>query len=240
MSNYLVDFSEQEFQNAFKKIYLNIVGKCIPATEPFAVILGGQPGAGKTTLHRIVLGKNSNTVIINGDDFRKYHPRFLQIEAQYGDKSPDYTQDFTNRVVETLIETLGREKYNLIVEGTLRTSETPLATCENLKGKGYAVELSVIAVHKESSWQGTIDRFNEMKKAGLVPRKTPKEKHDAVVEKISENLDILYKSGKFDNITLYDRDMKRLYDMKETPGRNPAEILSGIIHGNAVKRVIRR
>lgn len=48
--------------------------------NPKAIILGGQPGAGKSLLHRIYKKKfNQNIAIINGDDYRKYHPNIKEL-----------------------------------------------------------------------------------------------------------------------------------------------------------------
>lgn len=57
-----------------------------PSYKPHAYILGGQPGSGKTNLHRkILIMHSTNVFLINGDDFRKYHPNFSKIQQIYGD-----------------------------------------------------------------------------------------------------------------------------------------------------------
>lgn len=137
-------------------------------------------------------------------------------------------------MVECLINELSDRKYDLIIEGTLRTAQTPLNTCNLLKSKGYSVELSIMAVSKEVSWQGTIQRYEKMKLKGQTPRATPKESHDVVVNNIVQNLDELYKLHKFDNITLYNRNQERLYNMQDTPSVNPALILSNVVHGKNI------
>ena len=55
---------------------------------------------------------------------------------------------------------------------------------------------------------------------------TPKEHHDLVVNNIPDNLDVLYKSGKFDNIRLFNRDNECLYNLKETLDISPKEIIN--------------
>ena len=43
-----------------------------PANSPYAYLLGGQSGAGKTLLHEILKEKSgTNTIVINGDEYRK-------------------------------------------------------------------------------------------------------------------------------------------------------------------------
>lgn len=53
-----------------------------------------------------------------------------------------------------------------------------------------------------------------MKQIGTIPRSTPKEHHDLVVNNIIENLDYIYKLKIFDNIEIYNRENENLYNYK--------------------------
>lgn len=224
------DFTENQFKTAFNDIYQRLTSEVQLSNKPKAFILGGQPGAGKTTIQQIIIDKLPNTVIVNGDEYRKYHPHFYDIQNTYGKDSVLHTQSFANKVVEILIDKLSDEKYNLIIEGTLRRAEVPINTCNMLKAKGYKTELSVMAVSAEVSWQGTLDRYNKMLEKGLTPRATPKESHDIVVENIAKNVGVIFKEKCFDNITLYNREKECLYDMKNTPDLNPSSILHKVVN----------
>jgi UDP-N-acetylglucosamine kinase len=229
----IAEFNDQQFERAFYDAYTEAIENKLPVNTPTAYILGGQPGAGKTTLQRIIAKTEPNIIVINGDEYRKYHPNFSKLQAKFGNDSVLHTQKFSNYITETLIRQLSDEHYNLVIEGTLRTAETPLSTCKQLKNKDYNVELAVMAVNKQTSWQGTIDRYNIMKSKGETPRATPKAHHDLVVAVLPENIDKLYKSGEFDNITLYNRNGDNLYDMRKTPNQSPASILDDVL--NTVK-----
>ena len=119
------DFTEQEFIEKYDEIKRIETAFLSPEQIPTAYILGGQPGAGKTGIQTEIISQNSNVCIINADSYRKHHPHFDRIQAQYGDSSPQYTQPFINAVTEKLIDDLSIEKYNLIIEGTLRTDDHP-------------------------------------------------------------------------------------------------------------------
>lgn len=221
---------DDHFNKIFSEIYKDLTKTITQSEPPQAFILGGQPGAGKTTIQKIINDKLPNTIVINGDEFRQYHPKFDEIQNTYGKDSVLHTQSFANKVVETLIDKLSEEKYNLIIEGTLRRAEVPINTCNMLKAKGYKTELSVMAVSAEVSWQGTLDRYNKMLEKGLTPRATPKESHDIVVENIAKNVGVIFKEKCFDNITLYNREKECLYDMKNTPDLNPSSILHKVVN----------
>ena len=164
-------------------------------------------------------------ISISGDDFREYHPKFKEINLEHGREASKYTQQWCGTITEKLIEALGKEKYNLIIEGTLRTAELPIKEATRFKKLGYEVGLNVVAVKGEKSRLGTIQRYEEMIKQGKTPRMTPKEHHDLVVNSIGNNLEIIYNSKIFDNIKLFDRENNLLYNYKESPGINPKDII---------------
>lgn len=224
------DFTEQEFIKKYNEIKRIETALITPEQVPAAYILGGQPGAGKTGIQTEIIRQNSNICIINADSYRKHHPHFDRIQAQYGDSSPKYTQPFINAVTEKLIDDLSNEKYNLIIEGTLRTAEVPLSTARKLKEKGYRTELCVMAVKPEISYESTILRYENAIAFGEIPRATSKAHHDMVVERIAENLDTIYESGIFDRICIYTRDNGCIYS-SDASTQKPSEIEKEVLFG---------
>ena len=107
------------------------------------------------------------------------------------------------------------------MEGTLRTSEIPIKEAEEFKKAGYSTELNIVVVKPEKSFLGTLQRYEKMIADGLVP----KEHHDLVVKNIPDNIEKIYSSKVFDEIKLYNRENRLLYSQKETPDKNPKEVL---------------
>ena len=146
--------TEGEFSEKFEELRWNLLNAYRPTLEsaPQAFLLGGQSGAGKTTLHKIVHRRlDGNGISINGDDYRKFHPRFLELQRIYGDEAVNYTAPWAGRMTEALIDSLSRIEYNLVIEGTLRTAEVPLKTAELLRQRSYGVSLALMAVKPEIS-----------------------------------------------------------------------------------------
>ena len=219
------DYSEytiKDFQNAFTQYYTALTYGVSPSAHPAAYILGGQGGSGKSTLH--TLGP-PNAIVIDGDRFREKHPNFDIICKIHGDNAANYTQSFSNSIVVALIEKLSNEGYNLIIEGTCRRADVPLKTCNDLKEKGYHVELAVMCTDAGISWQSTIDRYNTMKVLGLTPRAVPFDKYMETVQALPQNIGLLYHSNAFDDILLFDREGKCLYQFTQTPQINPKDIV---------------
>ena len=219
------NYTNDELEIKFKEILGYYKSMYSPTENPKVALLGGQPGAGKSGLENMVNIKK-NYVSISGDDYREYHPRFKEINVEHGREASKYTQQWAAEITEKLIKELRKEKYNLIIEGTLRTAELPLKEANAFKKAGYNVELNVVVVKPEKFRLGTLERYEAMLKQGKVPRMTPKEHHDLVVNNIGNNLEIIYNSKAFDNIKLFDRENNLLYNYKESPNVNPKDILN--------------
>ncbi|WP_080799651.1 zeta toxin family protein [Arabiibacter massiliensis] len=226
-------FSEEEFVREFQSITKRLVleSRCAPSAHPQAVLLGGQSGAGKTALHELcVKGFKGGGIVINGDEYRSRHPRFAELDARYGPEAVAHTAAWAGQMVEALVKSLSTIRYNLVVEGTLRTSQVPLQTAALLRGKGYRVSLALMAVKPEISLLSCQLRYELMRLAGTTPRATDPAHHNKIVADIVENLGVLEASGLFDEIRLYSREKELLFPV-EGEGRAAAEALADVLFG---------
>ena len=62
-----MNYTNAEFELAYEEILKRILFDKIPVQNPIAYILGGQPGAGKTQLQKIIFRKNKNVIDINAE-----------------------------------------------------------------------------------------------------------------------------------------------------------------------------
>ena len=219
------NFTKEEFEKKLNKIYKELTEDVEISSKKLAILLGGQPGAGKSGMTALLEKENKDMITINGDDFRKEHPHYKEIEEKYGKESVEYTKVFSGRMTEALINKLSDKGYNLIIEGTLRTTEVPLKTQQELSKKGYQVEMAVIQVKPQFSYLGTLTRYEEMIKRGLQPRATLEKDHQKVVENIANNLSELYQKKVFSNIRLFNREGECLYSMNKTSEIDPGELI---------------
>lgn len=224
---------EQE-KEAFEKIWDDLMDEhqIKPEAFPKGFVLGGQPGAGKSNLiKKINAEMNGNLLIVNGDEFRRYHPEFDRIQAQYGKDSAKYTAEFSGKMTGWVIEKALTEGYNLVVEGTFRTPDIPIKTLDDMRQHGYQTAVYIQTAPSEVSWQGTLERYNEMVEAGETPRATPKEHHDLVVEKLPENADKVFLSGKAGYFAVYSRD-GLIFDSRIHQGQMPGKAIDYELHRN--------
>ena len=225
-------YSSEDFDKALARtIDLLTFNKNISST-PHAVILGGQSGAGKTTIHRVkMMEYKGDYIVIDGDTYRAQHPHFRALQEKYGVDSVDYTKVFAGQMVEAVIDKLSSLKYNLIIEGTLRSAAVPINTATLLKSKGYTVDFCLIATKPELSYLTTQLRYLEMMIVDpLQARATPKDHHDGIVKSLVSNCNELEQSGLFESIQVYKRDLEQVYNSKlctESVGTVVDQILFG-------------
>ena len=214
MDEQLDCYSDREFDDVLWDLVRKSATGCVPVkrSSPTAYLLGGQSGAGKTALHAILRESlDNNAVVINGDAYRKFHPHFEELEHEYGKESVEHTAAWAGRMTEALIEYFSSLGYNLVIEGTLRTSQVSLATATLLRERGYDVSLALMAVKPEISLVSCQLRYEQMRLAGTTPRATDPAHHRKIVDQIVCNLAVLEDSGMFDQIYLYNRSRERLY-----------------------------
>ena len=95
-------FSDQEFNVAFKDVWTDLIRTAQPNQEnPVGIVTGGAPGSGKSSFIMEAKEKfNKNIIIVNGDEFRIYHPRFNEIASLAKGDFPTYTGSFSGKMVE--------------------------------------------------------------------------------------------------------------------------------------------
>ena len=200
------DYTDSEFKHALARNLRSLTRGKKSSKQPIAILLGGQSGAGKTTIHRIKQKEfQGNIVIIDGDSFRSQHPHYLELQQEYGKDSVEYTKDFAGKMVESLVT--------------------------KLKSKGYEVQLALIATKPKLSYLSTLIRYEEL--YAINPnqaRATPKEHHDFIVNHLVDNTRQLEELSIFERIQIYQRDRSCVYDSKENT-TSAATVLHDLLFG---------
>lgn len=222
-----MELTDFEFTTALEEITDALYPAVIPQEQPTAILVVAQPGSGKTSLVSF-LRKNTQASFINADEYRRYFPGYKKLYDQYGDRVIEMTKTFSGKMTEALIDRLSDKRCNLIIEGTLRTTEVPNKTRELLEKKGYRVELAVLLVRPEVSWLRTLRRYHRMREEGTTPRHTAKQHHDQVVAAIPSNLNTLYNTKAFSEIKIYkerDNQYGIVYSLNRSPEKDPSQIV---------------
>lgn len=138
----------------------------IPQKQPVAILLGGQPASGKTTLRKKILQEyetKGGIAIVEGDALRKHHPRFDEYNLENDKLSAAYTAKDSGRWSERLIEDHARNRHNMIIETTLKNRTEVSGMVERLKAAGYDVQVKVFVVSYDKSLLGCYARYERQK-----------------------------------------------------------------------------
>lgn len=189
------------------------------AGRPRLILLGGQPGAGKTAAliaSHAELDRSGPTIRIVGDDLRSYHPNFLAFQKHDPETASQFTQVDAGRWTEKLLAAATERNVNIVFETTMRTPENVARVIGIARATGYAVEGRAVAVNPRLSWQGNHYRFEEMLHAGDAARIPPQHVHGAAVSGLRISLEKLETENIADRVQLRTRGGTILYDNERT------------------------
>lgn len=178
-----------------------------PSEDKRLIILGGQPASGKSSITKELFEQyKDNIVLLNGDEFKPLYPNYKDLAKADPDGTSKLVQPYSNYVVDNLKQEAIERGVNVIVEGTMRTSEVPLKTADEFASKGYTVEAYVVSSSYYNSRIGIEHRYeNEVADKGY-GRMVNVANHDEAYNNIPNTLQELANSGKFANITIATRD----------------------------------
>ena len=92
------DFTEEEFDSAYKKVFESVTKTGIPQKQHCVIFLGGQPGSGKSSFYSQddIL---CNHIVIDGDRYRRFHPYYESIVKDDIDNYVQRTQGYCSHIM---------------------------------------------------------------------------------------------------------------------------------------------
>lgn len=190
-----------------RKVFKEKIEHCTVDEINVVAIIGGQPGAGKSSITQQVSTKfGDNIVVLNGDDFKPYFPNYYDLLAIDPDSASNIVQPYSNYVVDQLKQELVKKQLNVMVEGTMRNAQTPLNTAIEFNQNGYISEAFVVAVNYFSSRVSCLERYEQDLTINGAGRSVAKESHDEAYNKIPNTIQSLLDSSELSNIIIYNRN----------------------------------
>ena len=235
----LASFADEELEYASKCAFEHISRNCNPVDNPTAIFVGGQPGCGKTVMSMDLKNQMENVIEIGIDNYRMYHPKYLEIEKTIrefwkdkkesindtpGNDIANFTHYFAGVMTDKLIEMGKKQKYNMILDWGMREPDSPLKCMKDLKEKKYNNLVFFVNTNKELSYEACNMRYDIMKESNRIIRKVPKDFHDFCVETLPDSINKIYKIGVgnklIDYMAIVKRNNKVIWDLnsKEMPG----------------------
>ena len=189
--------------------------------KPRAIILAGQPGAGKGGLTRAANSEfNNNIAVIDPDDLRRHHPHVEDFRRQHPYTWADDTHSDASEWAKELRADAIAQRKHLVIDTTAPKAEL----IQDLQGLGYQVEVRAIASHRLESELGVDKRFAEGLEEDGYGRYVPEAKRNEIYQNLPDQLDdVLARTGV--PIQIFDREGQGHYDSRVTPALAPGQAL---------------
>ena len=195
---------KNEIESIFEKNKHRLLSFCAPVENPTAFILGGQGASGKSLLaQRIGRMYDSPFLFINGDDYRIFHPQHEHLISNNTDDYSSLTQPFSNIFTENLINEAIKNKFNVIIEGTMRNQNVPYKTANLLKEYGFIVNAAVIAAHPKLTELNCYSRFFNEVSLNAFGRLADINSHNMAADNMPKSIDFLYQKKVVDSIHFF-------------------------------------
>jgi len=259
----LTYFSEVQAQSIANEIFNRITRNCSRVQNPVCYFLGGQPGCGKSTASMQIQNSfNENGIVEVGiDNYRTYHPNYLEIEKcikkYWEGKTPDdnnspgndiadFTHTFAGRITDILADKLiaknDGKSYNIVMEWGMRTPSEPIQRMKQFKDFGYRNIVDFIAVHKDISYAACKLRADVMNSHNHIVRRVPKSFHDLAVSTLPESSAIIYdeamvKQHSVDDFLITSRDGRVLWNNQTS--KSPYETYKAFLHDPELSKDIK-
>lgn len=206
---YSLELSDSQKKRIFEKIKKKYLREQYPSANPQGIILGGQPGSGKSRLPKKITEEfKEDFIFISTDDLRQYHPAYKELQ-----QNPETVQNAANDVsiyanewTEKLVKHCIENKYNLIIDSTLGNSlAITYKTIDMFKDIGYQIHLRVMAIPAIISKLSIFVRYEEQLTENGFARWTRMEDHDDRFENLETNLLQLTSRYKLNSLKFYER-----------------------------------
>lgn len=198
--------SEDEVREISKLVFEKMTYGKTPQENPIMVIVGGQPGAGKSGLIDKTWAEMPNAVVLDVDDFRYFHPQIEEILQKYPNDLATFTIKFVNTMFGIVVKELEDKKYNLIAQKTLKDDEVIYDTLVQLKEAGYLVVVRALAVSELESKMSALERSLAVKNTVGYCRWTPISNQDYAYKGMLETTKHIYDSEYCDVVQIFKRN----------------------------------
>jgi hypothetical protein len=179
-----------------------------PAKNPVAIIVGAQPGSGKSLLENVAREELAHTgVVCSLDQLRDFHPFANKIKRDFEAYYPELTGDYAWKWREGLMAYCVENRLNFIMEVTFANGADIHKIIKGLRENDYRVELKLLAVHPKLSLLGTQVRYEKQKLEEASGRIINKIDHDERYSKLVPSILMVQSAALYHKMQIYGRNV---------------------------------
>ena len=191
--------------------------------EKVAIVLGGQAGAGKSSLVADAKRKFKDTgrriVIIDDDEYRKFYPYAKEILENCPESYTEITATATNIITPKILKFASENGYNFLFDGTMKNTRI-VNTMKTWKD--YNIYVHVMATCGERSLISTAIRHGELRETKNEGRLVDQKAHWDMYEGLPKTLNYIEKEEPdlVKEIKIFTRTSNPLYPREEYSSLN--------------------
>ncbi|MGF1600089.1 MAG: zeta toxin family protein [Acidimicrobiales bacterium] len=170
--------------------------QAVAVARPQLVVIGGQPGSGKSSgAYRYIqkFHDQGGLVPIIGDDYRRFHPQFLDVLTTDDTNLAGTTGPAALWWVQAASAWCLDRRVNLLIEATLRDGEQSFnpTVAARFAGAGYQINVISLAVPALISRLGIVHRYVQQRQVAGGALWTTLEAHDRAFRSLPATLGAL-------------------------------------------------
>lgn len=179
---------------------------------PTLVLLGGQPGSGKSRATARLLAEHSPLVPLSGDDLRIFHPDYRELVTDQPEHAGPILAEATRTWVRAAIQDCLDERRSLLLEGSFGDPDVTLSTASRFRDVGFNVRAVAIASPRVLSVVTAASRYLRDVKVGAPARFTRLSAHDHGYNGTARLIDAINSGVPVDRATVVSRNGTVLFD----------------------------
>ncbi|WP_126242981.1 zeta toxin family protein [Burkholderia gladioli] len=220
-------------QRAYARVEREALEGSREQAAPTAILLGGQPGAGKTALARQAmaeLGARGGAVLIDADRMRENLPQYSQLLRQNPQHAADLTHVEAGRWSGRLTHAASEARRNLVIDGTMRNPESLRNLARRLNERGYTLEVRGVAMPGDVSLTRAQMRTEREIATTGVGRVVNPQQHDQAYAGMVETVALLEREKAVNRIRIVDRHHREIYrnELHQGDWREPSAAADAI------------
>lgn len=178
------------------RIYASQIGPALlesiqPSHQPVALLVGGQPGAGKSLaiqrLRSQVRDFVARPVVISSDTLREFHPTWRR-PAPHRIDAVNLARHETELWGGRLAREAAAMRANLVFDSSLQRPQDMLALARELNGQGYRVDLLIVASDRDASRLSSVAPYERLWTLGASPHFVSRRVHEQGYEAVRDTL----------------------------------------------------
>ncbi len=229
--------SEEDLEDNIQKIIKIVKMGKEPSERPIAVIVGGQPGAGKSgVIGNTITKLQSNCVVVDNDDYRLHHPNVNEINSVHPEIFTECTDQLSFATTPRVIASMIDERYNLVIHQTLKNEMIIKCAIADLLKAGYTVVVRALAVSELKSNLSMVGRCQDQLDYDKTCRWVPQENHDRAYKGLPDTVGKIEEQGAYHLLEVLTREENKpnhpnVIYRKRNPNLTSEQMLSLEEHG---------